>query len=390
MIRSEDKRMGQLVLTLLIVLVFAIVSVTAEAYGVSKLSTPRIKTLKSTSAGTFIVTAKKNSKATGFQINYSLNKSGKQGKVKTVKTKGKALKKKISGLKEGKVYFVRIRTYKKVSGVKTYSAWSEYKTVRVLRSIGGKTVYTTELYTSVYPKPDSSSKAIGVFYNTKMKLISTKKNSKGSWNKVNYRGQTKYVWIGKNQKKFTTTSGVLKSYNKFCTTSLQKEVLACAFKYNNVNTAYAFTKGKYIPGKKYNGKYYFDCSGYATYVINTVMQKKVPSYNASSDMKRLAEPEVLAYEGKYGKIKSSVVCRDNINFKKLKVGDILLFKVMEDDPRSIDHAAIYIGNKQIIQSTRAIKDRYLDSGLDKDGGVCVAPLKGEYKTGFKRAVRVLP
>ncbi|MCC8107038.1 MAG: hypothetical protein LIO99_13740 [Clostridiales bacterium] len=38
---------------------------------------------------------------------------------------------KLSGLKKGKTYYVRIRTYKKVNGKTYYSAWSSKKTVKI-------------------------------------------------------------------------------------------------------------------------------------------------------------------------------------------------------------------------------------------------------------------
>ncbi|MCD7715739.1 MAG: hypothetical protein LUI39_04720 [Lachnospiraceae bacterium] len=37
----------------------------------------------------------------------------------------------LSGLKKGKTYYVRIRTYKKVNGNTYYSAWSSKKTVKI-------------------------------------------------------------------------------------------------------------------------------------------------------------------------------------------------------------------------------------------------------------------
>ncbi len=37
----------------------------------------------------------------------------------------------ISSLTKGKTYYVRIRTYKTVSGTKYYSAWSSTKSVKI-------------------------------------------------------------------------------------------------------------------------------------------------------------------------------------------------------------------------------------------------------------------
>ncbi|MEE0706318.1 MAG: fibronectin type III domain-containing protein, partial [Adlercreutzia sp.] len=72
--------------------------------------------------------------ATGYQIRYSLKKTMKGAKVKTVKATSSAGKKcalKVSKLKGGKKYYVQVRTYKKVGG-KTYcSGWSKAKTVKV-------------------------------------------------------------------------------------------------------------------------------------------------------------------------------------------------------------------------------------------------------------------
>ena len=251
------------------------------------------------------------------------------------------------------------------------------------------TVYSTLLYTTLYKGGAGSSKTIHVWYNTKMEL--TEPYYSG-WNQVKYKGKKYTIWLTDSEKKLTNTNAVKKSYNEYCTTKLQKEILKRAMSFTNVNTAYAFKQSD-KQGVKRNGKYYFGCSGFASYVTNKVMQKHVSSYYLTSDLTKLARPQVLAAKGRYGKIKSRVICKGKLNnkkLKKLKVGDILLFKMMEDDPRKIDHAAIYIGNNQIIQCTRAIKGYHLDSGLDKDGGVCIAPLSETYKSGFRKAIRVLP
>lgn len=67
---------------------------------------------------------------TGYQIQYSTNKSFNGTKAVGI-TKSKVKTRTIKGLAKGKTYYVRIRTYKTVNGVKFYSAWSAAKTVRV-------------------------------------------------------------------------------------------------------------------------------------------------------------------------------------------------------------------------------------------------------------------
>jgi len=66
---------------------------------------------------------KKTSQTTGYQIQYSTNKSFKSAKTKTISSNKKSAYT-LTGLKTKKIYYVRIRTYKTVGGKKYYSEWS--------------------------------------------------------------------------------------------------------------------------------------------------------------------------------------------------------------------------------------------------------------------------
>ena len=94
-------------------------------------------TLSSVSKGSksFTVKWKKQSKKmstsniTGYQIQYSTSSSFSIGN-KTVTVSGyTTTSKKVTGLKSGTKYYVRIRTYKSISGTKYYSGWSSAKSV---------------------------------------------------------------------------------------------------------------------------------------------------------------------------------------------------------------------------------------------------------------------
>lgn len=77
-------------------------------------------------AGKKVFTAqwKKQANTTGYQIQYSTN--AKFGKAKTVTFKDvKTLKNTFKKLSAKKVYYVRIRTYKSISKVNYFSAWSK-------------------------------------------------------------------------------------------------------------------------------------------------------------------------------------------------------------------------------------------------------------------------
>lgn len=81
-------------------------------------------------AKSFVVKWKKGAKGiTGYQVQYSLNKSFKKAKKVTVKGR-KKLSKTVGKLKGNKTYYVRVRTYKKVGEKAYYSYWSKAKTIK--------------------------------------------------------------------------------------------------------------------------------------------------------------------------------------------------------------------------------------------------------------------
>ena len=71
-----------------------------------------------------------SSRITGYQIQLATNSKFTKGK-KTVNVNGyKTVSKKVTGLKGGKKYYVKIRTYKTIGKTKYYSPWSKVKTVK--------------------------------------------------------------------------------------------------------------------------------------------------------------------------------------------------------------------------------------------------------------------
>ena len=69
-----------------------------------------------------------NTRITGYQLQYSQFNNFPSGKTKSLKVKGATTKSTvIKGLKKGKLYYVRIRTYKVINGVTYYSSWSSIK-----------------------------------------------------------------------------------------------------------------------------------------------------------------------------------------------------------------------------------------------------------------------
>ncbi|MCD8054100.1 MAG: fibronectin type III domain-containing protein, partial [Lachnospiraceae bacterium] len=94
-----------------------------------RLTTPSLSSVKNSSSKKLSVKWTKVSKVTGYQLQYSTSKSFSGSKTVTVSGTSKT----ISGLTKGKTYYVRLRTYKKVSGLNYYSAWSSTKKVKITK-----------------------------------------------------------------------------------------------------------------------------------------------------------------------------------------------------------------------------------------------------------------
>ena len=93
----------------------------SEASAIFRLSTVKLKSRKSSKAKTAVIKWKKNPKASGYQIKYTL-----KGKTKTINVKkAKTVTKTIKKLKSGKKYSFAVRAYKKAGKIKYYGSWSK-------------------------------------------------------------------------------------------------------------------------------------------------------------------------------------------------------------------------------------------------------------------------
>jgi len=91
-----------------------------------------ISSAKSMKKGNLTVQWKKVTVQTsGYQIQYARNSRFTSGRVSKTLSSNRTVKMIRSGLKSGRKYWVRVRTYKTVNGKKYYSAWSKVKTVTV-------------------------------------------------------------------------------------------------------------------------------------------------------------------------------------------------------------------------------------------------------------------
>lgn len=118
------------------------ISITAAATSYYKKTTKKItitvkpkkavlSSLKSSAKKKATVKWKKDSQATGYQIQYSTSSSfAKSNKTKNI-TKNSIVSNTLTSLTRGKKYHVRIRSYKKINGEKVYGSWSAKKSVKI-------------------------------------------------------------------------------------------------------------------------------------------------------------------------------------------------------------------------------------------------------------------
>lgn len=92
---------------------------------------PATVSLSSVKTASKSITAswKKVSPCTGYQLQYSTSSKFTSSTTKTVSLSSKTVSRKITSLKKGKKYYVRVRSYVTVDKKKTYGSWSKAKSI---------------------------------------------------------------------------------------------------------------------------------------------------------------------------------------------------------------------------------------------------------------------
>ncbi len=77
------------------------------------------------------LTWKRDKKASGYQAVVATDKKFKKGRKTATIEKNKVTKKTFKRLKRNKIYYAKVRAYKKVGQKKVYGAYSKVKKARV-------------------------------------------------------------------------------------------------------------------------------------------------------------------------------------------------------------------------------------------------------------------
>lgn len=308
-------------------------------------------TVSSQARDSIVVKSRNNTGINGYQIKYATKSNMSGAKTKYVMSKG-TLNRSISGLKASTKYYVRARAYVIVNGKKSYSEWSAKKAC----STKSYTVaYVNLIKLNLETSKDSTNKwktepdSFIAPYMAEVKVYgSTGSYAKDQWVKLSYKGNIRYTWIDidKGKVPFTKVKHVFtyENYEKYCKNDYQRKILMSALDfYNDVKTL------KY--SKVNDPSVGFDCSGFTRYMYQLAGLHRLP-----------AKPEAQ-YQSTDIKIKVS----------DLQPGDLIFFDDRDDG--GIDHAGIYIGNGEFIQSAGQIP-----SGTD---GMSIRPLTGKYLERFE-------
>ena len=98
-----------------------------------RLSRPAVSSVVNSASQKMTIKWGRNAAATGYQIQYSTDKTFRSGNKSVTVTGAGTISKVIGGLAKGQTCYVRIRTYKTVANVKYWSAWSAVKSVKIIK-----------------------------------------------------------------------------------------------------------------------------------------------------------------------------------------------------------------------------------------------------------------
>ncbi len=241
-----------------------------------------------------------------------------------------------------------------------------------------KMVYTTAPFANLHTEANSTSGSKMIPYMSELTLLQTYNSSaKGSWNKVKYDGKIYYLWVEKNSDILTETKSTF-DYHYSSNTQIQNDIVDKAMEIcMNWKTAYGHGDSTGIPDQ--DGVCWFDCSGFAVYVLEQAMQKYMPSYDLSSDIEVLYTTKYVYNRG----YSNSLEVKD-IDLADVKTGDILFFDLADEGSsdekanRGYTHCGIYLGNNEFV---------HCSSYWSK---VCIMPLTNKYADKLVAVKRYIP
>lgn len=247
-------------------------------------------------------------------------------------------------------------------------------------------VYSRVPILTTYDAPDSGSASRSVPYMTKFTFVrEVSSTAAGTWTEYMVDGETRYVWqAAGSASKFTNEKS---SFVYAGSTDFENKAIAQAMLIlNSWKTDYVSgAEGEIVSGT--TDVHGFDCSGFASFVTNSAVQRDIPVYRASANLQKLykmADP--LYNAGLAGEMRAKTVWTRGQALDKgaLKPGDMLFFNLAEEAGdgesagKEVNHVGLYLGNGEFIHCTHTW-DR-----------VIIMPLSDFYEQGLVSVRRYLP
>ena len=231
-------------------------------------------------------------------------------------------------------------------------------------------VNLTSVY--VYKATTSTSESLRLYYMVEVELGDVVKTSaSGKWQEVYYKGELYYIWLTPDSDKLTEHKSTME-YT--ADTAFQQEVLDLAMTiYNEWSTRYIF--GDVCVAYE-DGTIGFDCSGFTTYVINTVMQKYAPAYRLTPQTSSMWNTHNMLNTGFAGEYQAIEVA-----WEDARLGDVVFFKSATTG--ELNHCGLYMGNNEFLHCTSAWEKGENPTPNDV-GLMTLNDTYGDLVIGFKR------
>lgn len=312
------KILGVLLSIILIATVFPSSFVTANA---AKIKGTSVTKLTSSIRLITVKWNKQTSGITGYQIQRAKNSSFTKSKKTVTVTSKNTTSKKLTGLAPSTTYFVRVRTYKKVSGKNQYSGWSKSKSIKtkkatetksiLLKKIKSKTnIQITRTYYADYDG-NGTNEMFAIAGKTGYTDLSKKQIWFASTKQVKclktinaFIYSAKQVKVNSNQRMFISEigaggSGSNTAWYYVASGKAIKQSYSWAWcgltqmsgaQFYSIGQNFDLTTGKYSGGHTYK-RYYFRWNGkrFIEYVGTKISTTKLKSYkNASSYLSQIS------------------------------------------------------------------------------------------------------
>ena len=122
----------------------------------------------------------------------------------------------------------------------------------------------------------------------------------------------------------------------------------------------------------------YDCSGFATYVINTVMQKYAPAYRVTPQTGSMWNAYDILNTGLKGEFRAI-----DVAWEDARLGDVVFFKSATTG--ELNHCGLYMGNNEFLHCTEAWEKGENPTTSDV-GLMTLNSTYGDLVIGFKRFI----